>query len=466
MLDIPTTWCETWCERVTPQQERRLIHQQAEIDATGIHRPFYSAATFRYSTPVGEERLRSTVAELVRHHEGLRLIFHRHGDQWHATSAPELPVSLVSRIALSTWSGEALDEEFVRAVAQFAPGSPHHLAVAVDNSGSDSVVTVLVDHMVVDAYSWSVLLADLGTVYRGDVDGLGPADTSGRDALAAVRAEFDEAEIPEEWQPLVQEMAAVTPIGWINFATTTEMSVPRSDAVRVRASLDIGAERLRQACQTARRTQFSLLLAAVYGALNRMSPEPAYMYVYPSFREGLGLGTSIGWLSGQAILLIPRELDGDALWAAAHVDAIVASAHQWAITELINEKVDVSRRFATRPSLSMGFDQGAQGLDLGLEISANPPIQRISVQTRGRIAVEFLPTTAGLECTVSYEPIRFEHKLINEFIVLVRECLHSLIDGRPRARPSSLDSDRTGNTEGRKDGHGDHRQIDDHSRAR
>ncbi|GAA2824316.1 condensation domain-containing protein [Kribbella solani] len=423
-LSLP---CDTWCQRVTPQQERRLIHQQADLDKLGRHRPFYSATIFRYQSPLDRDRLQSALAELVRHHEALRYVFHSHDGEWFVTSVPEVEVDVFELVPDAPLDDP--DDSWLQNYADFGPGRPDHIAAGVVDIGAGSAIVLLADHLVIDAQSWSLLLADLGSLYRGDGGDLGPVDTSARDALDKVRTAYQKATIPASWQPVVEEMSRTTPFGWVDLPTLVGFDTPKSDATKVARAIDLTDAGLEQVCHAMRRTRFSLLLAAVYGAISRTVPgEPSFLYVYPSFREGLRLGNAMGWFTGQALLRVSEEDSPERRWAAAQADSIGASINRWAVTERINEVVDVSRRFAARPSLSVGMDTGGRDLDLGLPQSEVASAERVGVQTRGRIAVEFTQERDQLECAVSYEPVRFAaetvellvQEIVDELLILVR----------------------------------------------
>ncbi|MGQ0717555.1 MAG: amino acid adenylation domain-containing protein, partial [Pseudonocardiales bacterium] len=143
---------------------------------------FNQALTFELVESVQETALRSALAAVIEHHDGLRMRFeHRSGGsgtfEWRQANAPVGPVDVLRCHDLSgvDAAGQqmAMEQVVERVHAGFdLAGGPLLRAVLFDvGAGRRPVLLVAVHHLVVDGVSWRILLEDLDTAYRQAVRG-------------------------------------------------------------------------------------------------------------------------------------------------------------------------------------------------------------------------------------------------------------------------------------------------------
>jgi amino acid adenylation domain-containing protein/non-ribosomal peptide synthase protein (TIGR01720 family) len=152
---------------------------------TSAPQHFNQSMLVEVPSDVDEDALGAALDALLYQHDALRLRFHHDADGWHAENAPPQPGGLPLRHAFA--DGDELVEVADRLHAGFdlATG-PLFTAVLFDAGDRPTRYLFLAaHHLVVDAVSWRILLADLATAYRqaahGDPIDLGRRTSSFRD---------------------------------------------------------------------------------------------------------------------------------------------------------------------------------------------------------------------------------------------------------------------------------------------
>ncbi|PWW67055.1 non-ribosomal peptide synthase protein (TIGR01720 family)/amino acid adenylation domain-containing protein [Actinokineospora spheciospongiae] len=159
----------------TTSAEQGLVVGAAPL--TPIQHWFFErhpAGTTRFSqyldvelTPgVDEAALRAALAAVLAQHDALRIRFDREQGGWRQYNAPSEAGQVFARVEVADEAGTAAAKE--RLLAELDPVAGPLLRVALLDRGADRVplLFLAVHHLVVDAVSWRVLLADLDTGYR------------------------------------------------------------------------------------------------------------------------------------------------------------------------------------------------------------------------------------------------------------------------------------------------------------
>jgi amino acid adenylation domain-containing protein/non-ribosomal peptide synthase protein (TIGR01720 family) len=154
------------------------------------------ALLFAVARPVAVGRLAAALARLVRHHDALRLRFHRVAGGWQQVVPPpeaEAPAFLAVDLAALAPHGDAAATAIAAAIAAAASAAqasldlgrgPLHRMVLFDlGPGRPGRLLWIIHHLVVDGVSWRILLEDLAALYDeaepgGAAAGLAPKTTS------------------------------------------------------------------------------------------------------------------------------------------------------------------------------------------------------------------------------------------------------------------------------------------------
>ncbi len=159
-------------EQETITGEVVLSPVQARFFELGLPDPHYynQARLLKLSQPLDPQFLESAIAQLLLHHDALRLRFFNSGEEW--TQVNSEPQSCVpfERIDISQ-DGET--ENVLRAHAtrihaslNLQEGPIIRVALFDGVARTPSYLLIVIHHLAVDTISWSVLLEDLETVYR------------------------------------------------------------------------------------------------------------------------------------------------------------------------------------------------------------------------------------------------------------------------------------------------------------
>ncbi|HLL48939.1 MAG TPA: condensation domain-containing protein, partial [Longimicrobiaceae bacterium] len=146
------------------------------------------AVLLRPATPLDAGRVEAALAQLLVHHDALRLRFRREGGEWragHAAPGADAGTPL-ERIDLSGLPeadvAARLESEGTRVQATLdLERGPLLRGVLFELGGGAQRLLLVAHHLVMDAVSWGILLEDLETAYgqleRGEAVRLGPKTT-------------------------------------------------------------------------------------------------------------------------------------------------------------------------------------------------------------------------------------------------------------------------------------------------
>jgi amino acid adenylation domain-containing protein/non-ribosomal peptide synthase protein (TIGR01720 family) len=151
------------------------------------------ALLFAVARPVAAGRLAAALARLVRHHDALRMRFHRDAAGWRLVAPPPPaaeapPLLAVDLAALAPHGGLAAAAIITAAGAAQASldlgRGPLHRMILFDlGPGRAGRLLWIIHHLVVDGVSWRILLEDLAALYDEEAHGgaaavLAPKTTS------------------------------------------------------------------------------------------------------------------------------------------------------------------------------------------------------------------------------------------------------------------------------------------------
>lgn len=120
--------------------------------------------------------IREVLQQIARHHDALRLRFHRSASGWQQVgteSEDEVPIRIVDCRQLSESDQELMFDKVVQEVEGCLnlTGGPLFAAVLCVSGGARSKLLLLAHHLVVDGVSWRVLIEDLETGCRQAIAG-------------------------------------------------------------------------------------------------------------------------------------------------------------------------------------------------------------------------------------------------------------------------------------------------------
>jgi amino acid adenylation domain-containing protein/non-ribosomal peptide synthase protein (TIGR01720 family) len=269
--------------------------------------------------------LKRAVSELVRHHDALRMRFHRSADGWQQENgAPEAVDGAFCHLELSQLSGSARKTAIEGAASELQASLDLDqgplLRVAFIETGEDSDrLLLVVHHLVVDGVSWRVLLADLFTFYQG-LDQKKPVGPP------AKTTSF------QDWGRRLVEQGASRAMNdeipyWLGMAAPAEERLPldhdrgpnevaSSDSVAIELGADETEALLREAPRAYHTQINDLLLAALAQALCRWTKSGSVLVALEGHgREDLfadlDLSRTVGWFTAiYPMRLSLAEADG------------------------------------------------------------------------------------------------------------------------------------------------------------
>jgi amino acid adenylation domain-containing protein/non-ribosomal peptide synthase protein (TIGR01720 family) len=130
------------------------------------------AYSIELETSVSLSSLENAVQALVTHHDGLRAIFDLHTQEIIIPSEPGH--SLVTQADIKTNLSEAIHQE----MSQMDPGQGRLFRVLSGQGGEVNTIILLAHHLVVDAYSWPIILEDLHSLLFDPKEALPPRTDS------------------------------------------------------------------------------------------------------------------------------------------------------------------------------------------------------------------------------------------------------------------------------------------------
>jgi amino acid adenylation domain-containing protein/non-ribosomal peptide synthase protein (TIGR01720 family) len=276
---------------------------------------FNQAVMLKLREPVELAALAGAVAELVRHHDALRLRFARQGEGWRQWQAANGAEGVFQRVELSgerDWR-QALEADASQVQASLDLRSGPLLRVVHYRLGEAGERLLLaIHHLAVDGVSWRILLEDLQRAYDQLRAGRRvelPAKTTSfqewsRRLSQHARTSALAAE-EEHWASLAREVPARLPVDHAGGADTVESA--RGVSVTLSAEDTRG---LLQEVPAAYRTQIDeVLLAALVEAVSGWTGESRVLVDLEGHgREelfaGVDLSRTVGWFTTLAPLVL------------------------------------------------------------------------------------------------------------------------------------------------------------------
>ncbi len=261
--------------------------------------------------PVDPDRLRQAFRTVLRHHDALRQRFEYADGSWRQYCVPDEPDWTLSEIELADGSPSHLAQELEAFQASLDLGRGPMLRALLVHSGDDlpDRLMVCAHHLVIDGYSWWILLEDLFAAYR-DLP-LPPKTTSYREWSSRISSYAEQAQSEiEYWAGLPYHRAVPIP-------RDAEGTMRADNFAKIRVGLDPGETR-------------ALLLHDVHAALitalgSAMSRWTGSDYVHFDVQhhgradlvDGLDLSRTVGWFAAchPVVLHIAPQADAAGRYA-------------------------------------------------------------------------------------------------------------------------------------------------------
>jgi non-ribosomal peptide synthase protein (TIGR01720 family) len=345
--------------------------------------------------------LSAVVRELVRHHDALRARFTRASDGvWTQVIAASENADLCSWHDLSGLA-DAEQDTAVRAITARLEGSLSLsqgplLRVALLDRGADrpGILFLTIHHLVVDAFSWRILLEDLRTAYQQMVAGVPvelPRKTSpitrwGAHLVELAKSPTLQGEVAY-WRALMRDKIPPLPVDFAdgdNEASSAHVVTTRLDVEETRALMHEVPKRY--GVQMA-----SALLASVAWSLTRWTGQDSlFLHLEGHGRDALAddvdLSRTLGWFTTliPVHLRLPRAVDvgGIVQSVAEQVRAIPNGGIGHAVLRYLSRDADL--RSMAHPEVSFVY-LSQQHADDGFQPYGDPhEAFRLSQSPRGR----------------------------------------------------------------------------------
>ncbi|MEM7307336.1 MAG: amino acid adenylation domain-containing protein [Planctomycetota bacterium] len=395
----------------------------------------------RVQGPLDVAALTASVEELVRRHETLRTVFHAGaGGEPVQIVQPEASSARVAleRVDLSDAPLEGREQAVVRALRERAL-APFDLAegpllrmTLVELGYDEHVLFAVCHHVVFDAWSRGVLLAELTALYgafaRGAPSPLAPLEMQYADFAAWQRGWLAgarrEAEL-EHWRRTLAGAPGLLQLP--SDRPRPSRPTHRGDRLRIRVPASTGAA-LNALAKAEGATLFMVLLGAFDVLLARLTGQDDIVVGSPiSNRRRPELERLIGFFSNTIVLR--TDLSGEptfrALLGRVRTAALDAYAHQDLPFEELVEALPVERDLSANPLFQVLFTlrntpRGAIAFD-GLRFE---PVDAEAPTAKLDLTVLFEETEEGLVGSFEYATDLFEHATIEGW----RDAYVALLD--------------------------------------
>ena len=325
--------------------------------------------------PLDADRLRQTLAELIRHHEALRLRFvHENGAfAAHVEEADDRPPLLV--VDLATPDEAATRRQVENACADLQASldlehGPVLRAALLRAGGRADRLFLTVHHLAVDGVSWRILFDDLRNLYdalaRGERPQLRRTTTiaTWAERLAAHARQMPESEAAW-WLAAAEAPAPLLPLD----TPGGENTVASARGVAVELSRDETTALLQEVPPVYRTRIDDLLLTALLRTLRQWTGSRVLRLEMEGHgREDIGPGTdlsrTVGWLTSFATVRLELTLAGDPAADMKSIKeqlrAIPGRGLGSGLLRFLGGESAASRRLAPSPRPSISFDNLGQ----------------------------------------------------------------------------------------------------------
>ncbi|MFI7498084.1 amino acid adenylation domain-containing protein [Streptomyces sp. NPDC049687] len=357
------------------------------LDRVGVDGARSVAQWMSVEAPAGlnETALRGAVTALVERHEVLRA---RLAADLGSLVVPEPDAAavdgLVARVAVADSEAEGLvDREIAAAVARLDPAAGVMLRVVWLDGGADVAgrLVVVVDHLVVDAVSWQVLLPDLWSAYEALAEGGKPVlDEVPASFRAWARELAAQAARPERMAELAAWRAVVEGPDVMMTDVPLDPGVDVGATVR-EVAVSVPAE-VTSALLTVVPAAFhakvdEVLLAGLAGAVARWRPGTDEFLVDVEghgrvpLAEGMDLSRTVGWFTSSHPVRVDTEGGASVKRVKERMRAVPGDGLGYGLLRYVNpQTADV---LAGLPSAQVGFNYlGRVGAGTGLGAGSAP----------------------------------------------------------------------------------------------
>jgi non-ribosomal peptide synthase protein (TIGR01720 family) len=292
---------------------------------------FSQAVLLAVREPLDGARLARALALLIAHHDALRIRFPRHDGTRRQHNEQSLACCPLIRVDLAGVAAHRRAAALEVAAAGLQRGFDLErgplFRAAVFAPGAEGPVRLLLvaHHLVVDAVSWRVLLADLEQAYAGLVDSgartalpcLPPKTTAFRDwawKLAELAGSEQALTLADYWSGFGRQAAAVPPLP-IDLAGGDNDGASERSIVRALTSEE--TRDLLERVPKAYRTRIDeVLLTALARTFHRFAGEPRLLiqlerHGREEVLEGVDLSRTVGWFTSLFPVVLTCEPGAD-----------------------------------------------------------------------------------------------------------------------------------------------------------
>lgn len=289
-----------------------------------LDQPSYFNQSLLLEVPQGlqSRALEKTVSALVDHHDALRLRFHRDDDRWYQAISSEPATSVFASYDLSQLSDVEQAEQIERRCAQAQAGldlqSGPVLRVVHFELGKhhSSRLLLCLHHLVVDPYSWRILLDDLLAGYQQAAASqrimLPPKTTSFASWARRLSLLANEPRIQDSRNYWQQELAGDQPHQLVTDREAGDNRFDSAQQLRVALSSEETDEFLRRAAGDVN-SAVSHLSAALAIAYRRWADSPLLVDIERHGRdpiaEDVDVSRTVGWFVAMHPLLLDHASD-------------------------------------------------------------------------------------------------------------------------------------------------------------
>jgi len=277
------------------------------------------AVLLQAQEPLNFDLIQSAIAQLLQHHDALRLRFEPTAEgwkQWNADVAETVPCWQLDLSALP----EAQQNSAIATTAtqlhqslNLTEGPLLRVTRLILGPEKRDRLLIIIHHLAVDGVSWRILLEDLQTLYQQLSDGktveLPPKTTAFKDWSEQLQAHAPSCQQElDYWLTTLQGPVANLPIDYDNGANT----VASADRVSTTLSVEETQTLLQEIPATDRTQIDEILLTALVQSLVTWTDSSALLldlegHGRESFSEALDISRTVGWFT----TIFPVQLSVD-----------------------------------------------------------------------------------------------------------------------------------------------------------
>jgi non-ribosomal peptide synthase protein (TIGR01720 family) len=405
-------------------------------------------------TPLDEATLRDTVAQIVSHHDALRIRFVPTAQGWQQVNADDsdaLPFHWIDLTGIAPDKQSAtLTKHASELQASLDLTQGPVLRVAYFNLGNEQPghLLLIVHHLVIDGISWRILLEDLQNVYqhvqRGEPVQLPPKTTAFRDWARRLLEYAQTAQVRSEADYWIRRMPNERDIGRLPMDHPHGYNdIASEQSVTMSLSQDETRVLLQQVPRAYGTEINEVLLAALALALTRWSGKQAVLVdVEGHGRENIGddidVSRTVGWLTSVYPVLLSlrkQSMPEDALKTIKEaVRQVPARGIGYGLLRYLTDDQAIADQMTTLPSAAVSFNYLGQTDQTfnedGLFMLATDDIgPSRSPRAQRDYVLEIDGSIIGdqLHLEWSYSANQYQRQTIADAVDLYREAIQSII---------------------------------------